>query len=339
VSAEEDLRAVGAVAEAARDVQAEVGRGSVAVVAGRAEAWAVAGDPVVRGRLEGHSMIIAVASGKGGTGKTTVAVNLALSISNAQYIDCDVEEPDGHLFLRPEIQTRRAVTMPVPRIHEDACTLCSECAEACEFNALALSKKRVLVFPDLCHGCGACSYVCPEPGAISETERRIGEVAMGVIPRGIGAGIGFAQGILEVGELAPSPLIKQAKQCAEPAKTVILDAPPGTACPMVATLRGVDYCVLVTEPTPFGLEDLRLAVAVVRELGVKCGVVVNRCDIGDRAVAEYCLEEALPLLMEIPFHRELAVAYSRGVPWVEADRGARAHFQDLFQAVLGQASA
>ncbi len=278
-------------------------------------------------------MIIAVASGKGGTGKTSVAISLALSVPDAQYTDCDVEEPNGHLFLRPDIEKRETVTVPLPRIDEQACTLCGKCAEACEFNALAVSKKRVLVFPDLCHGCGVCSYVCPEPGAIVETERPVGEVEIGRAPNGNGAGIVFAQGRLKVGEPTAVPVIKAVKKSAEEAKTVILDAPPGTACPMVEVLRGADYCLLVTEPTPFGLNDLKLAVGVARKLEVPCGIVLNRSDIGDGAVAEYCREETLPVLMEIPFQRELAVAYSRGVPWVEANPAYGERFRALLRAI------
>jgi MinD superfamily P-loop ATPase len=278
-------------------------------------------------------MIIAIASGKGGTGKTTVAINLALSVPHAQYLDCDVEEPNGHLFLRPEIRARRPVTVPLPLIDEQTCTLCGQCAQACEFNALAVSKKRVLVFPDLCHGCGACGYVCPEPGAITETARRIGQVEVGQAPNGNGAGIAFVQGTLDVGEATAVPVIKAVKQNAEPTRTVILDAAPGTACPMVQTVRGADYCLLVTEPTPFGLNDLQLAVGVARELRVPCGVVLNRCDIGDEAVAEYCREETIPVLLEIPFERKLAVAYSQGMPWVEASPVYRERFQSLYQAI------
>jgi len=174
-------------------------------------------------------MIIAIASGKGGTGKTTVAVNLVLSVPDAQYLDCDVEEPNGHLFLHPDLQTRHPVTVPLPQINEQLCTRCGRCAEACEFNALAVTRQRVRVFPDLCHGCGVCSYVCPEPGAITEIERRIGEVAVGRIPTGNGAGIGFVQGTLDVGEAVAVPVIKAVKRHADTRRTVILDAAPGTS--------------------------------------------------------------------------------------------------------------
>ena len=278
-------------------------------------------------------LIVAIASGKGGTGKTMVAVNLVLSLPGSQYIDCDVEAPNGHLFLHPDIRERKAVTIPVPQIDQEICTLCGECAEACEFNALAVSRKRLLVFADLCHGCGVCSYVCPEEGAISETGRRIGDVESGEAPDGSGGRIAFAQGTLKIGERSAVPVITAAKKYAATDRTVILDAPPGTACPMVETVRGVDYCLLVTEPTPFGLNDLELAVGVARVLDVPCGVVLNRCDIGDRAVADYCREQKIPVLMEIPFERALAEAYSRGVPWVQADPAFRERFRSLFRAI------
>jgi MinD superfamily P-loop ATPase len=278
------------------------------------------------------ALSIAIASGKGGTGKTTVAANLVLSLPDAQYIDCDVEAPNGHLFLRPEIRERTSVGIPVPRIDPDLCTLCGDCAEFCEFNALTVSRNRVMVFADLCHGCGVCSRVCPEPGAIAEIDRRIGEVALGEVASGNGP-IAFVQGSLDIGEHSPVPVIAAAKRCAQEERTLVLDAPPGTACPMVETVRGADYCLLVTEPTPFGLNDLQLAVEVTRTLGVPFGLVINRCDLGDDAVREYCRAEGIPVLMEIPFERSLAEAYSRGIPWVEADPSFRERFQALHERI------
>lgn len=275
---------------------------------------------------------IAIASGKGGTGKTTVATNLALSLPDAQYIDCDVEAPNGHLFLKPEIRERQTVGIPLPQIDPDLCTLCGDCAEFCEFNALAVSKTRVMVFADLCHGCGVCSRVCPESGAITEVQRRIGEVALGEAAGG-DSPIAFGQGSLDIGEHSPVPVIAAAKRSAQEVRTLVLDAPPGTACPMVETVRGADYCLLVTEPTPFGLNDLQLAVEVTRKLGVPFGLVLNRCDLGDDRVQAYCREESIPVLMEIPFERALADAYSRAIPWVEADPSYQESFQALHQHI------
>jgi MinD superfamily P-loop ATPase len=290
-------------------------------------------------------MIITVASGKGGTGKTMVATNLALSIEGAQYIDCDVEEPNGNLFLHAEIKTRREAGIPMPVIDEERCTLCGDCAKACEFNALAVSKERVLLFSDLCHGCGVCSYVCPEPGVITERLRRLGEIEVGRVQRTRGRTNGWATGSeiaytsaqLDVGALLVTPLIKEVKKTADPESTVILDAPPGTSCPVVETLRGSDYCLLVTEPTPFGLNDLQLAVGVVRELGIRFGVILNQSDSGDDQVSAYCRQEGIPVLLEIPISRDLAVAYSKGIAITEQDAGYRVRFQRLFQAIQAEA--
>lgn len=276
---------------------------------------------------------IAIASGKGGTGKTTVAANLALSVANTQYIDCDVEAPNGHLFLHPELGVREEVGVLIPRIDPTLCTLCGDCADACEFNALALSRERVLVFSELCHACGVCSYVCAQTGAITEVSRTIGTLELGEVGNGIDGPVRFAHGTLNVGETGSVPLIKAVKQRAEADRVRILDAPAGTACPMVEAVQDADYCLLVTEPTPFGLNDLELAVGVTRLLGVPCGVVLNRCDIGDEAVADYCRAEGIPILMEIPFERSLAQAYAQGIPWVEADPSSRARFQTLYEAI------
>ena len=282
-------------------------------------------------------LTIAVASGKGGTGKTTVAVNLVLSLPDAQYIDCDVETPNGHLFLHPEIRTSRPVMRPLPQIDQTLCTLCGDCADACQFNALAVTKKRVMVFSELCHSCGVCGFVCPETGAITEVQGAIGTLELGVIPIGMATAptgaVGFVQGTLNLGEMATVSVIKAVKGELDPTRVRILDAPAGTGCPMVETVRGADYCLLVTEPTPFGLHDLELAVGVARGLGVPCGVVLNRCDIGDQSVSDYCRAQAVPVLMEIPFDRALAAAYARGIPLVAAEPAWQTRFQALYEAI------
>lgn len=278
-------------------------------------------------------LTIAIASGKGGTGKTTVATNLALALAHSQYIDCDVETPNGHLFLHPELRGRVAVTVPRPQIDAAACTLCGRCAQACAFHALAVSRERILIFPELCHGCGVCRYVCPVAGAVSEVAHEIGYLEEGEVDAGTPTPLTFVHGRLQVGETATVALIKAAKQRADPTRIRILDAPAGTACPMVETLQGADYCVLVTEPTPFGLHDLELAVEVARRVGVPCGVVINRCDIGDKAVSDYCRAQGIPVLMEIPFARALAETYARGIPWILADPSWRPRFQALSQAI------
>ena len=261
-------------------------------------------------------MIIAVASGKGGTGKTTIAVNLALSLmSNVQVLDCDVEEPNSHIFLNPEIEETKPAYTLVPTVNYESCDYCGKCAEACEYNALVVvPQKEVMVFPELCHGCGLCSLVCPQ-GAISETSREIGVIKTGV--SGDGSSVDLVYGMLNIGEVMATPLIDQVKAELNNKKTVIIDVPPGTACPVIAAVQGSDYCILVTEPTPFGLYDLRLAVEVLRVLKVPFGVVINKAGIGDRKVYEYCEREGIEILLEIPYDRQIARFYSEGVPFVK----------------------
>ena len=266
-------------------------------------------------------MIIAVASGKGGTGKTLVATSLALSLKDralslkdrggVQLLDCDVEEPNAHVFLKPRFDGSEPVRIPVPRVDEEKCTHCGKCAEVCVFNAIAVLGQHVMVFPELCHGCGACSYLCPE-NAITEEYRETG-----IIEWGYSDGVEFAHGKLNVGEAMAPPVIKKVKQRANRDGSVILDVPPGTSCPVVEAVRGSDFCILVTEPTPFGLNDLVLAVETVRELGVSCGVVLNRAGVGDNNVEQYCQRENIPVMLTIPLDTDIARLYSRGVTLVE----------------------
>jgi MinD superfamily P-loop ATPase len=274
-------------------------------------------------------MIISMASGKGGTGKTTLAVNLALSLSKGtvQLIDCDVEEPNSHIFLSPSIHQVTSVGISVPRIDESKCTYCGKCAQVCEYHAIAVILKNVLVFDELCHGCGACSYLCPEK-AIFEVEREIG-----IVQEGSSNGIPFVNGVLNVGEPMASPLIRKVKEKIQKDKIVILDAPPGTACPVIETVKGSDFCVLVTEPTPFGLNDLELAVGMLEKLGIPKGVVINKADIGDRGIWDYCKSKNIPILMEIPLDRKIAESYSKGIPFVRENSSYVSQFQKLFEKV------
>jgi MinD superfamily P-loop ATPase len=283
-------------------------------------------------------MIVSIASGKGGTGKTTVATSLALFLSSAksqtvQFLDCDVEEPNAHIFLKPEIAGRQSVNLPVPQIDFEKCTFCGECAKVCAYNAIVVLKNEVLTFTELCHGCGGCTLLCPQ-NAISESQREIG-----VLEEGSAGSIKFVQGRLNVGEPMATPLIRAVKRSVNAHGTVIIDVPPGTSCPVIESIHGSDFCLLVTEPTPFGLHDLKLAVELVEELKIKHGVVINRAGIGDDKVRGYCSRQKVPVLAEIPFDREVAVRYSRGVPMWEAGERYREIFGRLWESIETRAGA
>lgn len=286
-------------------------------------------------------MIVAVASGKGGTGKTTVAVSLALSwpAANPLFLDCDVEEPNAALFLRPVLDSRQRVGVLVPQIDQARCTVCGRCAEVCAFNAIAVLAQNVLVFPELCHGCGSCTLNCPEQ-AISETLN-----VTGVLESGWAGPIRFWQGIMNVGVAMATPIIRQLKAHALAGRPhfvglAVLDAPPGASCPVVETVRGVDLALMVTEPTPFGLHDLRIATEAIRdELGIPVVVIINRDGVGDAGVDDYCVAESIPVLMRIPLDRHIAEAYSEGIPLVEALPAYRARFQALCERLCQEVMA
>jgi MinD superfamily P-loop ATPase len=275
-------------------------------------------------------MNIAVASGKGGTGKTTIATSLALSLEAGSpngpvFLDCDVEAPNAHLFLHPVFQERIEVGIPVPYVDPDLCNWCGRCAEVCQYHAIAVLGEKVLVFPQLCHGCGSCGLVCPEE-AITEKL-----VVTGILERGQArAGFPFAHGIMNVGEPMAVPIIRQLKQWALPQsdQTVILDVPPGTSCPVVESLRGADLLLLVTEPTPFGLHDLKLAAELADELQIPAGVIVNRDSNGSfPALDEFCNKAGLPILLRIPFERKIAEGIAQGRTLVEI----RPEYKEIFR--------
>ncbi len=271
-------------------------------------------------------MRIAIASGKGGTGKTTLATNLAFVLAEqdvpAAYLDCDVEEPNGHIFLKPEIERTSRVSIPVPEVDDSKCNYCRACSEACRFSAILVVKEKVLTFPNLCHGCGGCSLACTQ-GAISEVPR-----PMGVVEAGRAGKVAFIQGRLDVGEAMAPPVIRQVLKVAPKEGVVIVDAPPGTSCPVIESVKGADVVLLVTEPTPFGLHDLKLAVGMVRTLGIPFAVAVNRVGVGDREVFDYCRSEGIPVILELPDDRRIAESYSRGELAAEA-------LGDLFQKFAG----
>ena len=273
-------------------------------------------------------MVVSIASGKGGTGKTTVAVNLALSLEeDVQFLDCDVEEPNAHIFLKPKITHARSLSVLVPKVDEKRCTYCGKCARFCSYNAIAIVKEKVLFFPELCHNCGGCTIVCPEK-AIREVKR-----PKGVIEEGRSGKIRFIKGELNVGEAVSPPLIREVKKAADKDFLTIIDVPPGTSCPVIEAVKGSDFCLLVTEPTPFGLNDLILAVEVMRKLKIPFAVVINRSDIGDGKVEEYCEKEKIPILMRIPMDRRIATAYSKGTPIVEEIPEYREKFKELYEKI------
>lgn len=278
-------------------------------------------------------MQIAVASGKGGTGKTTIAVSLALSLADEHsvyFLDCDVEAPNGHLVLNPIFDQQAPAVINIPQIQAERCTACGRCVEVCQFHALAKVGKTILVFPQLCHGCGSCTWNCPEV-AIIEVPNPIGRLEAGRTKEGIH----FAQGVLTISEPMPTPVIRQLKRWkqADRDAMVILDAPPGASCSVVETLHGSDYALFVTEPTPFGLHDLKQALGIVKEMGIPAGVVINRDGIGDDQVEQFLAQNDLPVLLRIPFSKSLAAGIAAGKSLIEMQPEYRMRFKDLFRQI------
>jgi len=248
--------------------------------------------------------------------------------TDVNLLDCDVEEPNDHIFIQPKITRTEKVSLKVPQVDMNKCSLCGKCQEICQFQAIVVVGTTVLTFPELCHSCGGCMEVCPE-NAITEIDRE-----MGIFESGSRNGLEFAYGRIFVGQVMAVPVIERVRAAVQPDKVNIIDAPPGTSCPVISSVKNTDFVILVTEPTPFGLNDLKLAVGMVKILAIPHGIIINRSDLGDEKVKEYAKEENIPILMEIPFDRQIAETYSKGKLLVEELPELKERFIHLYEDVV-----
>lgn len=273
-------------------------------------------------------MKIVVLSGKGGTGKTTISTNLAINIKNAILIDTDVEEPNSYIFLKPQIEDTIPVTKEYPKVDMNKCILCGKCGEFCRYNAILPAKNKVLIFKEMCHDCGGCELVCPTD-AIEYKKREIGNIYSGTSKYGIK----MKYGDLNVGEVSGVKIIEELKELVKDEKIVIIDAPPGTSCSTVAAIEDTDYAIIVSEPTPFGVSDMKMVVEMLRNINIPFGVVINKAGLGDNEIYEYCDEENIEILQEISFDREIAKLYARGSILSHEIESYKEKFETIFKKI------